>query len=147
MDWDEYLYGFAEHAARKSKDATKVGAVLVSGRSVLCTGFNGPPAGVEDRPERFDRPAKYLFAAHAEQNLICTAASQGIKTEGCTVYVTHFPCASCARMLIQANVFTVVYGPGQTSMPNEEFKAARTMFNEAGINVQPVAAIMEGSPP
>lgn len=96
--WSDYLMGFALHAASQSKDSTQVGAVLVNDRKrVLVAGYNGPPQGVKDLPARFERPAKYLFAAHAEANLIATAASEGIKTAGCSVYVTHMPCAACAR--------------------------------------------------
>ncbi|WP_449411040.1 deoxycytidylate deaminase [Methylobacterium komagatae] len=136
MDWQNYLMGFAQHAATKSKDSTQVGAVLVAqnGRTVLLTAYNGPPAGVADLPERRERPAKYLFASHAEANLIAFAAREGIRTQGGTVYVTHHPCSACARALIQAGVTAVVYGPGQTSMPEDEFTAAATMFSEAGVS-------------
>lgn len=119
-----------------SKDTTKVGAVLVRGKAVLLTAFNGPPAGVEDRPERFERPAKYLFASHAEQNLVAFAARFGICTDGATVVVTHAPCDSCARSLIQAGIKTVVHGTGTTSMPPEQFDAARTMLAEAGVEIR-----------
>jgi len=113
-----------------------VGAVLVGPhREVLLTAYNGPPAGVKDLPERFERPAKYLYASHAEANLIAFAARLGIRTEGCTVYVTHMPCAGCARTLIQAGIVKVVVGPGTTSMPEEEFAAAEEMFREAGVTV------------
>ena len=136
MDWKTYLMGFAQHAAAKSKDSTKVGAVLVGPhREVLLTAYNGPPAGVKDLPERFERPAKYLYASHAEANLIAFAARLGIRTEGCTVYVTHMPCAGCARTLIQSGIVKVVVGPGTTSMPEEEFAAAEEMFREAGVTV------------
>lgn len=134
--WSDYLYGFAEHAATKSKDSTRVGAVLVHDHVVVLTAYNGPPMGVRDAPERRDtRPEKYLWASHAEANLVAFAARKGIRTEGCTVYVTHFPCASCARTLIQAGVSRVVVGPGKTSMDEKEFGAARTMFREAGVTV------------
>jgi dCMP deaminase len=134
MDWSSYLMGFAEHAARKSKDSTQVGAALVGPeREVRLTAYNGPPRGVEDRPERRERPAKYLFASHAEANLVAFAAREGIRTAGCTVYVTHHPCSSCARTLIQAGVKTVVIGDGTTSMPAEEFHAAAEMFREARV--------------
>ena len=133
MNWDQYLMGFAEHAATKSKDSTKVGAALVADRRVLLTGFNGPPRGVVDTPERRERPTKYLFASHAEANLIAFAARAGVRTEGCTVYVTHHPCAACARTLIQAGVRCVIVGPGTTAMPDEEFEAAAVMFAEAGV--------------
>ena len=88
--------GFAKHAALKSKDSTQVGAVAIGlHKQVVETGFNGPPRGVLDSPERRERPAKYLFAAHAEANLVATAARA--RLEGTTVYVTHFCCSGCAK--------------------------------------------------
>lgn len=139
ISWADYYMGFAQHAAVKSKHTTKVGAILVGpAGEVRLTGYNGPPRGVSDLPERFVGPQRLLWHSHAEANLIAFAARQGIRTDGCTVYVTHQPCASCARTLIQAGVFRVVYGPGQTSMPEEEFSAARTMFAEADVWLDPV---------
>jgi dCMP deaminase len=137
MNWDDYFMGFARHAALKSKDSTQVGAILVGpDKEVRLTGFNGPPRGVYDRPHRRERPTKYLYASHAEANLIAFAAREGITTKGCTVFVTHYPCSSCARTLIQAGITCVVVGPGTTSMPAEEFLAAREMFSEAGVTTR-----------
>lgn len=136
MNWTAYYMGFAQHAAQKSKDSTKVGAILVGkDGEVRLTAYNGPPRGVDDKPTRFERPIKYLFASHAEANLIAFAAREGIRTGGCTVYVTHLPCAACARTLIQAGVKKVVFGNGTTSMPSEEFVASEVMFAEAGVEV------------
>lgn len=136
MDWDKYLMGFAQHAAKKSKDTTQVGAVLVGpNKEVMLTAYNGPPMNVEDKPERRERPQKYLYTSHAEANLVAFAARNGIEVLGCTVYVTHYPCASCARTLIQAGIDTVVYGDGKTSMPEDEFEAAAEMFEEACVAV------------
>ena len=136
MDWAEYFMGFANHAARKSKDSTQVGAALIGPEGeVRLTSYNGPPRGVRDLPERRERPMKYLYASHAEANLISFAAREGIRTKDCRVYVTHLCCAGCARSLIQAGVVEVVAGPGKTSMPPEEFEAATTMFHEAGVKV------------
>ncbi|MER9436731.1 dCMP deaminase family protein [Mesorhizobium sp. M0618] len=134
MDWKDYFYGFAKHAATKSKDSTQVGAVLIGpDGEVRLTGFNGPPRGVWDSTERRQRPAKYLFASHAEANLIAFAAREGIRTKGCTVYVTHMPCSACSRTLIQAGITSVFYGPGKTSMPADEFWAAKVMLEEASV--------------
>lgn len=139
MNWDEYLMGFARHAALKSKDSTQVGAALVGGsREVLLTAYNGPPIGVDDTAERRERPLKYLFVSHAEANLVAFAARHGIKTQGKTVYVTHVCCSSCAKALIQAGIAAVVYGDGKTSMPEEEFEIAATMFREARVAMRPV---------
>lgn len=135
-DWYDYLMGFAEYAARKSKDSTQVGAILVGpDREVRLTAYNGPPKGVTDLAARRQRPEKYLYASHAEQNLVAFAAREGIRTKGCTVYVTHYPCSSCARSLIQAGVAEVWVGEGKTNMPGEEFAASSLMFNEAGVKV------------
>jgi|SRR5690625_3740639 len=135
--WPSYYMGFARHAASKSKDSTQVGAILVGpDGEVRLTAFNGPPRGVRDLPERFERPAKYLYASHAEANLVAFAARVGIRTDGCTVYVTHHPCASCARTLIQAGISKVIVGDGQTAMPDEEFDTAAEMFFEAGVEVR-----------
>jgi dCMP deaminase len=134
--WSDRFMRLAKEVASWSKDSTHVGAVLVGpDGEVRLTGFNGPPRGVRDLPERFIRPAKYLYASHAEANLISFAAREGIRTSGCTVYTTHFPCSACARSLIQAGIRTVCYGGGQTSMPEDEFDAARVMFEEAGVEV------------
>ena len=135
MDWNAYLYGFAEHAAKKSKDATQVGAVLVApnGRSVLLTAYNGPPPGVRDLPERRERPEKYRYVCHAERNLIATAARHGIRTEGTTVYCTHRCCSPCAAEMIAAGVSSFVYGPGRFVGDVDQWEASATMFEEAGV--------------
>lgn len=136
MDWGEYLMGFAQHAAEKSKDpSTKVGAVLTRDRVVLCTGFNGLPRGVKDTADRYERPLKYLLVAHAEANCLMTAAREGIHVEGCDLYVTHEPCSGCAKLIAQAGVRKVVVGPGKTNMPAEEFEASRLILSEAEIAV------------
>jgi dCMP deaminase len=140
LNWREYLMGFALHAAVKSKDETQVGAALIApgGKDVILTGYNGPPAGVEDSPARRERPLKYLFCVHAEQNTISKAARYGIRTEGCELYVTHKPCDRCAVAIIQAGIKRVIYGPGKTRMPQEQFDAAQVMFYESGVKCEAI---------
>lgn len=134
--WIARFLGDAWSKAAWSKDpSTKVGAVAVDDdKVVLESGFNGIPRGVEDRPERMERPAKYLWTAHAEENLVAQAARPRLK--GSTVYVTHLCCNACARMLINAGVKKVVCGPGTTSMPQEQFQVAVQMFKEADVELK-----------
>lgn len=88
-------------------------------------------------PDRFERPRKYLFASHAEQNVIAFAARRGIRTEGCRLYVTHFPCSSCARSIIQAGISALVIGPGLwKSQTQEDASAVIGMFAEAGVRCE-----------
>jgi dCMP deaminase len=134
MTWDEYLMGFAKHASEKSKDSTKVGAVLVDPENtVLLTAFNGPPRGVFDLPERFQRPDKYMFASHAETNLISFAARHGIRTQGCKIYCTHFACAACARTVIQAGIVELVFGEGTFMALEAEQHSTQQMLHEAKV--------------
>jgi len=140
MNWHQYFQGFATHAATKSKDSTKVGAVLVdANRTIRATGFNGPPIGVQEPPERRERPMKYLYASHAEANLVAFCARSGISTAGCVLYCTHVPCASCARTIIQAGIKEVYFGDGTFMAMGEESDAVAHMFNEAGVNLIPWA--------
>jgi dCMP deaminase len=134
IDWDTYFMEFAKTATLKCKDSTKVGACLVSPEgTVILTAFNGPPKGVVDYDHRFERPAKYLFASHAETNLVAFAARSGIKTHHCRVYCTHFACAACARTMIQAGIAEVVHGPGTFQALEEERDAVESMYKEAGV--------------
>lgn len=139
-DWSRLHMARARLAASASKDTTKVGAALIStnGKSCILDAFNGPPAGVHDHVERFNPPAKYLYASHAEENLIAFAAREGIRTAGCSIIVTHGCCCACARMIIQAGIVCVTAGPGITRMPPEQFEAARQMFEEAGVEYRKV---------
>lgn len=136
IGWDEYYMSFARLAAIKSKDTTKVGAILVDpDGAVILTGFNGPPKGVLDLPERFERPEKYQYASHAETNLIAFAARRGIMTKDCKVYCTHLSCASCARTLIQAGIVELVYADGTFQALAAEEQSVRFMCQEAGLKL------------
>lgn len=128
---------FARAASTKSKDTTKVGAVLVDpDGAVILTAFNGPPRGVKDLPERFVKPLKYKFASHAETNLISFAARRGIPTKGCAVYCTHISCTACVRTLIQAGITSIVYGDGKFQGIEEEAPITRLMCEEAGVELR-----------
>jgi dCMP deaminase len=138
MKWDDYFMEMAWLVATKSKDpSTKVGCVITGpGNEVRGTGYNGLPRRVADLPERMERPAKYLWTSHAEENAIAHAARVGIATEGCTIYVTHAPCSRCTRMLIQAGIERVYVGRGTVKgMDAQEFIIAERMFDEALVEV------------
>ena len=136
VNWASRFLGLAYHFASWAKSGSGVGAVARDpvSNAILETGYNGLPRGVRDLPERMDvRPDKYLWTAHAEENLVAHAARKVL--EGSTVTVTHFCCCACARMLINSGVSRIEYGPGTTSMPPEQFEVARIMFDEAGVEL------------
>ena len=140
--WDKDYIDLADFwAQRRSRDpSTKVGAVIVrpDDKTPVMLGFNGFAAGVEDSDERYDdRPTKYQFVCHAEENAIVKARTD---LTGCTIYTSPLhPCSNCAKMIIQAGIKRVV-----TRKPDEErwqssYDVAQTMFREAGVQLDFVA--------
>ncbi len=135
--WHRYFMDMAHKVASRSKDpSTKVGCIVTSkDKVVVASGYNGIPQGVRDLPERMERPAKYLWTAHAEENAVALAARVGASLRDGYAYVTHHPCSRCARSLIQAGIQVVYVDKGKTNMPQEEFDVAKEMFTEAGVYV------------
>lgn len=140
--WDWRFLELARHIAGWSKDGTGVGAVVIGpAREVRSTGYNGFPPGVDDTPpERRQRPEKYDWTAHAEENAIAFAALTGAVLQGCTLYSTMFPCATCARLIIRAGIKRLVAPPAPAPIGVEGdwrvgCQRALQMFKEAGVDV------------
>ena len=110
--WDEYFMATAFLiASRSSCDRLNVGCILVSGgeqkNRIITAGYNGFLPGAPHISRI--RDGHEQATVHAEQNAICDAARRGVSIEGATVYITHFPCTHCAKMLAAAGVQTVKY--------------------------------------
>jgi dCMP deaminase len=119
--WDEYFLDIAELVSTRSKDpSTKVGAILVRDKVIISTGYNGFPRGInDDISKRYDRPEKYLWTIHAEENAIFNAVRVGVKTENSILYVTPMsPCSNCALSIVQAGIKEVVF---QKKVDNPRF--------------------------
>lgn len=144
--WNKRGIEVARTVAKWSKDkSTQVGAVvMMADGTPLTFAYNGFARGVnDDVPERHERPEKYKWTSHAEENAIANLARIGAKAFGATLYVTHFPCAGCARKIIQAGIARVVV---DSSSMNEDFiqrwqddmSCSRQMFAEGGVEVEVV---------
>jgi dCMP deaminase len=110
--WDEYFLDIAFSVAERSTcDRAHVGAVLVRDKRILATGYNGSPAGLLhcDEVGHLIVDGHCVRTLHAEQNAIIQSALHGVSSENATAYVTHQPCLTCAKMLINAGVRRVVY--------------------------------------
>lgn len=138
-DWDRRFLELAEHVATWSKDrSTQVGAVIVGSRKrVLSMGYNGFPRGVDDSVEaRHERPEKYDWTCHGEENAILNAACD---LDGATIYV-HAPnlpvCVRCARNIVQSGITDVYTWSFDGQVPErwiaDVVKTAQ-MFREAGV--------------
>jgi dCMP deaminase len=101
----------AEIVSKRSHDnETKVGAILVNNKSgaIIATGYNGFVRGANDDTLPNQRPDKYEYILHAEQNLIVNCARQGISMEDCTLICTLTPCKLCMRMLYNCGITNVI---------------------------------------
>lgn len=129
-------------AAMSRDDKTKVGCVLIGpDKEVISTGFNGFPRGVrDDRDERYERPAKYMWFEHAERNAIYNAARRGAPLKGTTLIINAPPCTDCARGIIQSGVEEIIY-PKDHAFANrsdwqENIDTATAMLLEADVVVR-----------
>ena len=103
--------GIAEAVSLKSHDAeTKVGGVLVKNDTgvVVATGYNGFVRGAPDKELPTTRPDKYQYMVHCEENMIASAAKNGINVSECTLVITMSPCQKCLRLMWQAGITEVV---------------------------------------
>ncbi len=135
--WDTRFLQVAEVIAGWSKDPSRgVGSVIVSSSmQIIATGFNGLPRGVEDLPERLERPVKYDLIVHAELNAVVQCARNGVSPVGSTLYSTFFPCVHCALAIVQSGVTRVVtYGLTDADAHwLESISKSEAILREAGI--------------
>lgn len=110
--WDEYFGRIAaEVATRATCPRRHVGAVFVREKSILATGYNGSVRGMShcDDVGCLMVEGHCARTVHAEINALAQAARHGVRVEGATVYITAFPCWTCAKALFNAGVGRIVY--------------------------------------
>jgi len=107
--FEEVYMQFAETIARRSTCARlAVGTVITTTdyRKVLAVGYNGNASGLSNNCDR-EEPGN-CGCLHSEENAVinCDAPRHTEKF----VFVTHLPCAACAKRLINmGNVKKVIY--------------------------------------
>ena len=124
-----YLQLAQSLASRSTCKRLKVGTVVTSTdfRKVLAVGYNGNASGL---PNCCDREEEgNCGCLHSEENAVINCDSP--RTIEKFVFVTHLPCAMCAKRLINlGNVQQVFYGLDYRS------RQALELFQMAGIAVK-----------
>ena len=107
-DWDEYFKEIVQVTSKRSPcHRLKVGCLLVHNNRIISQGYNG---FLPDCPHHsIIRNDHEQATIHAEQNAICDCAKRGVSTLNCTVYVTHYPCIICTRILLASGVREIKY--------------------------------------
>lgn len=124
--WDIYFHNICVAISTKSPCLSRqIGAILVRDKSIISTGFNGPPRGfphctpaIQNSSNLCPRRAKGYRsgegliecpATHAEANCIANAARIGACTIGSTLYMNCIiPCKDCMSLLINAGIVEIV---------------------------------------
>ncbi len=86
----------------------KVGALIVKDKMIISDGYNGTPAGFENKCED-ENNQTYPYVLHAEANAITKVAKSTNNSEGATLYVTTSPCLECSKLIIQSGIKRVVF--------------------------------------
>ena len=138
LSWDEYFMGLAHLSALRSKDPnTQVGAAIVDeNHRVVSVGYNGLPKGCSDDEYPWEREGgvldtKYAFVVHAELNAILNSKWP---VNGCTIYVSLFPCNECAKAIIQSGIKRIVYESDKYA-DSETTIASKRMLESAGVEL------------
>jgi len=147
--WDEYFMRMALLAASRSTCLRRrVGAIIVKERMVLSTGYNDTPRGLPNCGEggcarcASEAPSgtglDTCLCIHAEQNGLVQAAYNGVAVAGGTIYTTHQPCLTCAKLIVNAGIRRIVYA-GEYPDP-----LAAEMIRQAGVTLDRI--ILEAQP-
>lgn len=126
----------------KYEPSSAVGAVLVPEEGEVVASANRVPRRLRGKiAYRITDPAapeRYLKIEHAERAAIYVAAREGISTERATMYCTRFPCAACARAIVEVDIVRLVVGQGFSAETNwiEEQRAANSMLRDAGVTIR-----------
>lgn len=112
IPWNQYFMSQCLLiSTRSSCTRLAVGAVMVRDRRVVSAGYNG---SVSSDIHCSDIGCKVvdghcIRTVHAEVNAILQCAKFGVATEGADLYVSHFPCLQCTKVIIQAGIENLYY--------------------------------------
>lgn len=146
LNWSEYFMAISLLSAKRSKDpACQVGACIVNpDKRIVGMGYNGFPTGCSDLPwePRSEESrvgflgTKHAYVCHAEMNAVVNALSIA-SLKGCTIYVTHFPCNECSKLIIQVGIIRVIF-LNDLKHDTDSCHASRRLFHLSGVSYEPM---------
>jgi dCMP deaminase len=141
QSWDDYFLDLAKATStRATCSRRKHGAIIVQGRRIVATGYNGGPSGyphcedggcpraASDAPQGRDYEA--CIAIHAEANALLFASPE--ERNGATLYCTGAPCFGCAKLIANSGVAEVVAAGGRY----DGWDAVKDFLLTAGVRVR-----------
>ena len=113
VSWEQYFMNIArEVATRSTCDRKHVGAVIVRGKTILSTGYNGSVRGMShcDEIGHEMEGGHCVRTIHAEANAVVQAARNGVRIGESEIYVTASPCYDCFKIIANAGITAIYFG-------------------------------------
>jgi dCMP deaminase len=108
ISWDEYFSKIVMTTSERSPcERLQVGCLLVKDNRIVSQGYNGFLPGCPH--ESIIRDNHEQATLHAEQNALMDCAKRGVSCNGCTAYITHYPCIICTRLLLAGGIKKIKY--------------------------------------
>ena len=108
LSWDEYFSKIVNVTSERSPcERLQVGCLLVKDNRIISQGYNGFLPGCPHQSIVRDNHEQATL--HAEQNALIDCAKRGVSCEGCTAYITHYPCIICTRLLLAGGIKKINY--------------------------------------
>ncbi|MGY3765334.1 ComE operon protein 2 [Vagococcus vulneris] len=136
IPWNQYFMAQSLLLSLRSTcTRLAVGATIVRDKRIIAGGYNGSVSGdvhcIDEGCYLVD--GHCVRTIHAEMNAILQCAKFGVKTDGAEIYVTHFPCLQCTKMIIQAGIKKIYY---LKDYRNDDY--AVRLIQQAGVTVEQV---------
>ena len=131
VSWEQYFMNIArEVATRSTCDRKHIGSVIVRGKTILATGYNGSIRGLAhcDEAGHEMENAHCVRTIRAEANAIVQSARHGVRLEGSEIYVTASPCYDCFKMIANVGINKIYFG--------EFYRDQRILDHAKELNIQ-----------
>ena len=85
----------------------KVGCLALNNNKIITTGYNHYLKDSIQKSIIIDNHD--ISTIHAEQDLLINCINKNISLKDADIYITHFPCLNCIKLLYSANIKNIYY--------------------------------------
>ncbi|MEP2531219.1 deaminase [Shimia sp.] len=134
------------HLMQQSDDPDRQVAAIIFDKNGVKVSAEANGLVTPQSPKDGDRVSrvgnlKYFWLEHAERRAIFSALRSQIDLDGGRIYVSLFPCAECARAIVQSGIRSVV-APEIQEDDNRHLQSmtiAKEIFEEVGVEILIIA--------
>ncbi len=129
---DPFDFEMMKEAYKESEKSSdwwrQIGAVLVKDKKIVARSYNqGVPndtapyqvGSIRDFFEAGDKQ-ELSPTIHAEQKLIAEAAKNGVQLKDTSLYLTHFPCSLCAKLIAWSGIKKLYFSEGASNLDGKK---------------------------